>query len=195
MQQMIQPLFCKPSENDFTFQYEWKANGSWIAWRSMNVLQDAPLIHQWVNREYAKAFWNMTGSLGLFQSCYQCIMQNPYAHSFIACRKGQPTAQLDIYKVVADELADHVDAGQDDCGFHLIMAPIERNNLPARGLTVAIIQSFLDWYFSFAQAKVMWAEPDSRNAKSIRLLKALGFEYVKKIQMSYKEALVYRRGR
>jgi acetyl CoA:N6-hydroxylysine acetyl transferase len=192
---MIRPLFCKPAGKDFMFQYEWKEKNSWIAWRSMNVWEDGPLIHEWVNREYAKAFWNMTGSIGLFQSCYQCIMQNPYAHSFIACWKGQVTAQLDLYKVIADELAGHVDAAEDDCGFHLIMAPIQRNNLPAKGLTLTIIQSFLDWYFTFPQAKVMWAEPDSSNAKSIRLLRALGFEYVKTIQMSYKEALVYRRSR
>jgi RimJ/RimL family protein N-acetyltransferase len=193
--QQIQPLFCKPYRNDFVFRYEWKQNESTIDWRSMDVGNDGPRIHRWVNREYAKAFWNMTGSLGLLQSCYQCIMQNPYAHSFIASWKGQVSAQLDIYKVAVDELSGHVEAGEDDCGFHLIMAPIERNNLPAKGLTLAVIQSFLDWYFSFPQGRVMWAEPDSRNAKSIRLLEALGFEYIKTIQMSYKEALVYRRSR
>ena len=54
-----------------------------------------------------------------------------------------------------------------------------------------MIKAFLDYYFSFAQAKRMYAEPDINNTKSITLLEKAGFQKITTVQMSYKQAHVY----
>lgn len=159
-----------------------------LGFRSFNTETDLNLLHNWVNQDYAQAFWQMRGSLGLLRSCYQCIMQNPYAHSFIGLYDGNPICQFDLYKVAVDELAALVNHDPQDCGFHLLMAP---NQQPIHGLTQSLIQAFLDFYFSLESTGSMFAEPDAQNDKSIRLLENAGFQRIATVAMSYKTAHVY----
>jgi RimJ/RimL family protein N-acetyltransferase len=93
-----------------------------------------------------------------------------------------------VYAVAVDELSEHIQTEKHDCGFHLLMAP---NKNPVKGLTSAMIRAFLDFYFSFPQANRMYAEPDVNNLKSIALLEKAGFQKVKTVQMSYKQAHIY----
>jgi Acetyltransferase (GNAT) domain len=202
-QRFVKTLFCKPSVPGIVYKESFRENPGGltqsIAYRSLDLIKDLSLIHQWVNAPYAKSFWNIPGSPGLLHACYQCIMQNPNGHSFVGLLEDALICQFDVYRVQADELYQllqpGIDVAGDEAGFHLIMAPIDRNNLPAKGLTIAVIRTFLNWYFSFPEATVMWAEPDINNARSIRLVKLLGFEYVKTVTMSYKTAEVYRLSR
>jgi len=189
---MLTTLFCKPTHTGTLCDAALSPSGGLISFRSLDLLRDLPQIHEWVNLPYAASFWNMKGSYGLLSSCYQCLQQNPHAHSFAGLLDDTLTCQLDIYRVQADELGAHLDAGPDDVGFHLIMAPVSREHLRARGLTRAFLHLFISWYFSFEQARTLWAEPDVNNGRSIRLLRLLGFTYVKTIQLSYKTAHLYR---
>ncbi len=132
--------------------------------------------------------WQMRGSLGLLRACYQCIMQNPYAHSFIGLYQEKPICQFDLYKVAVDELSTLVTHEPQDCGFHLLMAPNEK---PVHGLTHSLIKAFLDFYFGMPATGSMFAEPDAQNTKSIRLLENAGFSCIDIVEMSYKSAYVY----
>ncbi|MBO9571598.1 MAG: GNAT family N-acetyltransferase, partial [Chitinophagaceae bacterium] len=97
----------------------------------------------------------------------------------------------DVYRVINDELNNHIHAGENDMGFHLIKKPYDPDNPLPKNMTLEIVKAFLHYFFSFEEATVMWAEPDINNTKSIRLLKLLGFEYVETVFMSYKTALVH----
>lgn len=189
---MIHPLFCKPNSLDESAII---CNGVFenesLYFKSMTLSEQLPEIHRWVNLPYAQRFWNMKGSYGLLQACYQCILQNPFAHSLVGYYGDKLYCQLDIYQVAADELASFVEVDNYDTGFHLIMAPIDKENLPKRGITLAFLNLLLTWYFSFPEAKKLWAEPDISNERSIRLLRLLGFHYLKTVRMSYKEAHIY----
>lgn len=189
---MLHPLFCKPAKPGTICRHPFDQSGRELFFESMDLDRHLAEIHRWVNLPYAQAFWNMTGSSGLLQACYQCILQNPHAHSFVGFHGDKLSCQLDIYRVAADELGNHVETDADDTGFHLIMAPIVKSDLPVKGLTVAFLDIFIQWYFSFLEAQNLWAEPDVNNARSVRLLRLLGFSYVKTIRMSYKQAHVYR---
>ena len=190
---MILPLFCKPAALGVICKTDF--NGRALHLESMDPDRHLTELHHWVNLPYAQQFWNTTGSVGVFQACYQCILQNPFAHSFVGCQNGKLSCQLDIYRVAVDELAHHVSCGIHDTGFHLIMAPIDRNDLPVRGLSLAFLRLFISWYFSFPEASHLWAEPDINNGRSVRLLRLLGFTYIKTVQMSYKKAHIYRLSR
>jgi hypothetical protein len=159
-----------------------------LQFRSFDLKGDLAFVHEWVNMDYTRTFWQMRGSIGLLRACYQCIQQNPFAHSFIGLYGGSPVCQFDIYQVAADELANHVDYEFADTGFHLLMAP---NKQPVHELTVTLVNAFLDFYFSHPGSGKMFAEPDIENLKSIDLLQRSGFTEMKTIEMSYKTAHVY----
>jgi hypothetical protein len=190
---MILPLFCKPGAPGLICKSTF--NEIPLHFESMDTGRHLTELHRWVNLPYAQHFLNMTGSLGIFQACYQCILQNPFAHSFVGFQGEKLSCQLDIYRVAVDELAEHITCDLNDTGFHLIMAPIDKHDLPVRGLTPAFLRLFINWYFSFPQAHNLWAEPDVDNGRSIRLLRLLGFTYIKTVQMSYKKAHVYKLSR
>jgi acetyl CoA:N6-hydroxylysine acetyl transferase len=177
-------LLCKPSDPQFSYHHL----PSGIRWTSLSVDEHLPVIHDWFNRDYTKAFWQMDGSIGLLRSCYQAIQTNPYAHAFIGYVDNDPVALFDVYCVHADELAGHITRRPHDCGFHLCMAPNEK---PLPHLSTRVVLSFLKYYFSFEEARRMYAEPDINNHRSILLLKKCGFRPLKKVQLSYKEAQIH----
>jgi Acetyltransferase (GNAT) domain len=181
-------LWCKSSRQNMVFRRRSKNTGKTISFRSFAIDTDLPLVHGWVNQEYTRAFWQMRGSVNLLRSCYQCILQNPFAHSFIGMLDEHPVCQFDIYKVSVDELARHVLFDEQDCGFHLCMAPVET---PVHGLSTELIQTFLEYYFAQESTGSMFAEPDVENIKSIHLLEKAGFTRINTIGMSYKTAHVY----
>lgn len=188
-------LFCKPpirqaqgdnAKSLFSkFYPEIKAT---LSFRPLNLKEDLALIHEWVQQHYALKYWQMNGPYSQLYAIYQCMELNPYSASFVGLLNGQVVCQYDVYSVFADELKQHVDVKPNDCGFHLLMSP---NKQPVKGLTSIIVNAFLEYYFSFPQAKRMYAEPDVYNVKSIDLLERCGFHKVKTVEMSYKTAHVY----
>lgn len=175
-------LFCKPLTGGLVFEKED------ISFHSLDLASHLEVIHGWVNHPYALPYWNAAGSMGLLRSCYQCILQNPFSHSFAGFYKDKLICQFDVYLVSADELAAHISTEPGDCGFHLIMAPVMDR---VAGLTVSVVRAFLEHYFSFPHARRMYAEPDVNNEKSIALLERCGFKRIDTIRMSYKSAHVY----
>jgi hypothetical protein len=158
------------------------------------------MIHEWVKQDYALEYWQLNGHFSQLFAIYQCMELNPFSHSFIGNLtpvsplgeepRGDATmiCQFDVYSVFADELREHIQVEPHDCGFHLLMAP-NKKSLP--GLTVAVVNAFLNYYFSFPEAQRMYAEPDVNNAKSIALLERVGFKRIKEVEMSYKRAIIY----
>jgi len=182
-------LFCKPVlSEEYLHQECFSLIHGTISFKSFNLLQHLSVMHEWVNMQYTTEFWQMSGSIGLFRSCYQCILQNPDAHSFVGFYNDQMICQFDVYRIAADEIAGHIEHSENDCGFHLLMAP---NKQPVHGLTNCVIAAFLNYYFFFPEAERMFAEPDINNIKSIRLLEDAGFKKLKTINMSYKTAHLY----
>jgi len=186
----MKPLFCKPGSNtnEILFAKFCPEINATISFRSLDVKKDLPVIHEWVNLPYSETYWQMNGHFSQLAAIYQCMEFNPYAHSFVGLLDGKMICQYDVYSVLADELREHIDATEDDCGFHLLMAPKE---VPLKGLTKNIVSTFLEFYFSFPQAKKMYAEPDIENSRSILLLEKCGFKNSGIIKMSYKIAVVY----
>jgi len=188
----MEALWCKRFSNEIMYQSPFiNALNGIISFRSFDLNLDLGLIHHWVNLDYARTFWQMRGSEGLLRSCYQCIQQNPYSHSFMGLLNSQPLCQFDVYKVAVDELAGHISYSENDCGFHLLMSPITTAGNVVHGLTNALIHHFLCFYLSQPETGSMFAEPDAENLKSIRLLEKAGFERIKSIKMSYKNAELF----
>lgn len=186
----LQPLFLKPLfyPGEIIFSFHLQSIQKTISFRSFDLQKDTDLIHQWVNQPYALPFWQLDGNRERVYDLYYNIQRNSNGHSYLGLLDDQPICQFDVYRVLADELRLFVTADENDCGFHLLMAPNEK---PVPGLTVMIVESFLQYFFSFPQAKRMYAEPDLTNRRSNRILQRVGFSYHHAIEMSYKTAKLY----
>jgi acetyl CoA:N6-hydroxylysine acetyl transferase len=180
----LHPLFIKPLHYPGPILF---ARGE-LAFRSFNLDTDLDLIYQWVNMDYTLKYWQLDGSRERVLDTYYNIQRNSNGHSFIGLLNGKPICQFDVYRVLADEIRQFVTADEDDCGFHLLMGPRDKM-IP--GLSLQIVNTFLDYYFSFPQARKMYAEPDISNLRSNYLLQRAGFEFIEAITMSYKTANLF----
>jgi acetyl CoA:N6-hydroxylysine acetyl transferase len=179
-----EPIFIKPLRypGDILF-----TQGE-LAFRSFNLETDLDFIYGWVNMDYALKYWQLDGDRERVLDTYYNIQRNSNGHSFIGLLNGKPICQFDIYRVLADEIRQFVTADQHDCGFHLLMGPNEKT-IP--GLSLALINAMLAYYFSFPEAERMYAEPDISNMRSNYLLQRVGFQFIQGITMSYKQANLY----
>jgi hypothetical protein len=185
-----EPLFLKPLfyPGNFIFSRQFISIQKQIRFRSFNVDDDLEMIHRWINMEYTSRFWRLAITVDQLKKLYYSIQRNSNAHSYIGFLEQKPICQFDVYRVLADELSKQINVTEHDCGFHLLMAP---NEQPVAGLTQAVITAFLDYYFSFPEASIMYAEPDVLNDRSNRLLQKTGFSFIEQISMSYKTANLY----
>jgi len=191
-QKHLPVLFCKPVEipydNEILYRQDFSESQGTICFRSLQLNTDLDLIHDWVNRQYARRFWQLNGTKTLVENTYAELLKNPHGHSFIGLLNDQPVCQVDLYLVAGDELQHHVEAGPDDCGLHFLMSP---PNMLQKGLTVLLLRAFLDFYFSFQLAERIYAEPDKDNDLANLLARKAGFRYLKTIELSYKTANLY----
>jgi RimJ/RimL family protein N-acetyltransferase len=181
-------LCCKPlagaRESQILYEKNFYEIGN-ISFRSLDLSVDLKMIHEWVNKNYSKQFWQLHGSKALIENTYAAILENPSTHSYIGLLNDKPICQIDIYLISADELSDHVLAGPDDAGMHFHMAPVIKQ---VKGLSALLMQSFLNFFFSFPKAERMYGEPDAENIKANKLVEKVGFEFIKSITMTYKRA-------
>lgn len=180
-------LFCKPQayQNSLFKQY---FGYNLVELRSLDIARDIDLIHEWVHSAHALPYWQLNVTVGELYTIYVSILQSPSTHSFIGIYNGKPVCQVDVYLASIDELHKHIDLKPDDCGMHFIMAPAE---VGIKGLSTLMFNAFLLYYFSFDAAKRMYGEPDSNNEKANKLVRRSGFQFLKEIEMSYKQANLY----
>ncbi len=185
-------LFCKPVSVNYPGQLLYSVHdpelNTTISFRSLQLETDIDFLYDWVNRTYAKRFWQLNGSKSILNDTYQTLLANPNAHSFIGLCDGKPVCQVDLYNVSADELKDHTDHSPDDCGLHLLMLPPHEMR---KGLSVHMLSHFVHFYFSFPASSRLFAEPDKENSLANRLATKAGFRFLKTIELSYKTANLY----
>jgi hypothetical protein len=188
----ISRLFCKPESGSNPEQLLYSIYVSsvqaLVSLRSLHLQSDLDLIHHWVNQPYAKRFWQMNGSCDFLLGNYQRLLTSPVAHSFIGLINGKTSFMIDAYSIVADELKDHTDSGEHDTGLHLLMAPPRELK---KNWSLAALQAFQDFYFSFPVAERLFGEPDRDNHAANQLSIRAGFQFLKEVQMSYKTANLY----
>jgi hypothetical protein len=187
----LAPIFCKPSSDspEVLFSKFSSDLGGYISFRSFDMAKDIDLIYEWVNSSYATQFWKMNGPKDNLIETYTSIISCSHAHSFVGLLGNERVCQIDVYRVLADELCNHVSANPEDCGMHLLMAP---NDKSVGGLTRKVVTAFLKFYFSFPVAQTMYGEPDTNNYKAKKILDSLGFKYQSEATLSYKTASIYK---
>lgn len=187
LEQDVPRLFCKPKAYQSSIFKRYFGNHL-IEFRCLDLSRDIDMIHDWVHSAHALPYWQLNVSVGELYTIYSTILQSPATHSYIGLVDGRPVCQIDLYLSSIDELSKHIELKPDDCGMHFLMAP---PNKIIKGLSFLMFNAFLLYYFSFEEAKRMYGEPDKNNVKANKLVTKSGFEFIKEIKMSYKEANLY----
>jgi Acetyltransferases, including N-acetylases of ribosomal proteins len=156
-----------------------------FALRPLRAAEDAPLIHDWVTRDYAR-FWNMgRKSLVEVEAFYETLMVSGDATAWIGLFNGVPAFLVELYDPAGDPVGDHYPVRTGDRGMHFLVGPpTERLS----GFTYAVLLTIMDFIFVDPAARRVVVEPDVRNEKIHALNRRVGFLYDREIELGEKTA-------
>jgi hypothetical protein len=151
-----------------------------IRLRPIDLEHDAPVLHDWVNQDYAE-FWGMKGcTVEQLRSTYRSrIVKRPQHRLLIGTLDDstEPLFLLEDYRPTQDSLGQHFkDARPTDRGFHLLVAPPGQRSLPVRSIGYYILTAATEYFFSDPEVRRVVAEPDLRNEKMLVLCQQVGYE-------------------
>jgi RimJ/RimL family protein N-acetyltransferase len=171
----------------YLFSKDFEA-GQLFTIRPINLEKDIPVIHRWVNMEYAIPFWQMNVSREELTDTYASLLRLPYVHSFAGCVDGQLACQLDAYDPVHDLVGKFYPAEVGDIGIHMLLGPEKKS---ISNFSAKIVWAFCEWFFQQPGTRRVVAEPDHRNRAATWLLRRLRFDYAGQLDLPEKTAALF----
>ena len=151
--------------------------------RPIDMETDIPLIHNWVNRDYA-VYWEMNGfSVEEVKNTYYNILEKTQV--YMGVFNGKVAFLLECYDPQNDIVGKYYESLKGDKGMHILVAPSEN---PIPNFTWTIFTVILDFIFSDSKSKRIVVEPDARNHKIHLLNKRAGFVFQHVLELPHKKA-------
>jgi hypothetical protein len=151
--------------------------------RPLDMELDIPLIHNWVNRDYA-VYWEMNGfSVEEVKNTYYNILEK--AQVYIGKFNNNVAFLLECYNPEDDIVGRYYESQKGDKGMHILVAPSEK---PIPNFTWTIFTVILDFIFSDGKNQRIVVEPDARNHKIHLLNKRAGFVFQRVLDLPHKQA-------
>ncbi|MBF4515618.1 acetyltransferase [Flavobacterium sp. ANB] len=151
--------------------------------RPLDMELDIPLIHNWVNRDYA-VYWEMNGfSQEEVKNTYYNIQEK--AQVYIGKFNNNVAFLLECYNPEDDIVGKYYESQKGDKGMHILVAPSEK---PIPNFTWNIFTVILDFIFSDGKNQRIVVEPDARNHKIHLLNKRAGFVFQRVLDLPHKQA-------
>lgn len=155
--------------------------------------RDLDLIHRWMNEPHVAAYWNQAWTRERWSEHLAAQLAGVESRPFLIDHEGQPVAYVELYRAARHAVAAHYDAELHDLGVHIAIGEVA---LTGRGLARAICGSLIEAILGMeAACRRIIAEPDVRNDAACRLFLALGMRRVREVDLRYKRAALFMRGR
>lgn len=156
-----------------------------FTFRPMNPAADAPLMHSWVTRDYAR-FWGMqSATVAEVATEYGRIQASGHHAAILGLEDGAPVFLMERYDPAQSPLHGLYDARQGDIGMHLLVAPALH---PRPGFTTAVMAAVLEHLFADPAVGRVVVEPDAANHKIHALNARLGFRKQALVRLPDKDA-------
>ncbi|WP_456312452.1 GNAT family N-acetyltransferase [Pseudomonas shirazensis] len=156
-----------------------------IDFRPLQLENDAKIIHDWVNQDYAQ-YWGMQGkNLEEVRLEYEKISQE--SDVFIGLVNGDVSFLLERYNPKQDSIGNYYSVQDYDCGIHIIVAPSTK---PVHQFTWHIFSSIMKFIFRDLTIERIVVEPDIRNKKMFDICHRVGFEDADVVHLPHKTALL-----
>lgn len=167
--------------------------GSSFSLCSVDPTLDLPDIHSWMNDPEVARFWEMAQPSEQIQAYLREQVRSGHSTPYIGCIDGVPMSYWELYRADLDPLAGHYVSRPRDAGVHLLLGPA---GFRGRGLGVRLLRAVSDWQLSVdPYASRVVAEPDIRNARSVRAFEQAGFRKTREIDLPGKRAALMVRER
>lgn len=158
-----------------------------FAFRTLDPLQDAELLHRWVTHPKA-AFWMMQdASLVDVERAYMEIAADEHHHALLGLQDGRPAFLMEYYDPAHRELVGLYEPQPGDIGMHFLTPPTDH---PVRGFTRSVITAVMAHLFEDPAVERVVVEPDVANKAVHALNEAVGFVPDREIQKPEKKALL-----
>lgn len=157
--------------------------------RKMVLDEDAPLLHDWFSRDYAR-FWGLQGkTVEEIREKFAGIEASGTCDVIfgILVSTGERLFMFQSYDVHVDELSRHYPVQAGDRGFHLMLGPVEK---PLPAAAYHTFRAIATWIFRDPSVQRLVGEPDIRNRKVLLRLVQSGFEFGRVIHLRYKTAVM-----
>jgi Acetyltransferase (GNAT) domain len=165
-----------------------------VVLRKMVLDEDAPLLHDWFSRDYAR-FWGLQGkTVDEIREKFAGIEASGTCDMVfgILASTGERLFMFQSYDVHADVLSRHYPVQTGDRGFHLMLGPVEK---PLPAAAYYTLQAIAAWIFRDPSVQRMVGEPDIRNRKVLLRLVQAGFDFGRVVHLPYKTAVMTYRTR
>lgn len=190
---LIHETLCRPIHRlealEIVYTKQFPLLETAVSIRPLCLHTDVETILEWVNHEYGGNTWQKgDGPVRQLKQTYELILNSDFAQSFVALINDTLVCQLDVYNAGKNEISLVYDAREGDYGINILMSPsYEKNSI----LSVCVLHTFLEYFFSLEEVKRIIGEPDMNDLPANELFAVLGFRFLKKTVLSYKWAHLY----
>lgn len=187
-----EPL-CRPiyehEAADMAYKKHFPIQEVTISLRPLNLTTDIETVFEWVNQEYAHRHWQKdNGPVRQLRQTYELILHSDFAQSFTGFMNDIPVCQLDVYHAPKNEISLAYNAHPGDYGINILLSPAYEK---ASGYSVCMLLTFLEYFFLQEEVHRIVGEPATDDLPANELLSILGFQFHKRINLSYKRANLY----
>ncbi|GAA2258430.1 GNAT family N-acetyltransferase [Kitasatospora cystarginea] len=161
--------------------------------RPVRLPQDLPLLTAWMNDPEVADFWELDGPAEVTARHLRAQLDGDgRSLPCLGLLDGLPMSYWEIYRADLDPLAEHYPARHHDIGIHLLLAGTARGRGLGSVLLAALAARILD---AEPACRRVVAEPDVRNARSVRAFTGAGFELTAELDLPTKRAALMIRAR
>ncbi|WP_226482311.1 GNAT family N-acetyltransferase [Natrinema amylolyticum] len=150
-------------------------------------MSDLGMLHSWLNEEHVLPDWSLNDPLPEFQNTLEAKLADDHMTPYVGHLDHVPMSYFEAYWAIDDVIADHYDADPADQGFHMLLGPPE---YLGHGYAESLMRAMLQMQFRHPETDRVVGEPDVHNEKVHSILKKIGFEPRREIEMENKTALL-----
>jgi acetyl CoA:N6-hydroxylysine acetyl transferase len=157
-----------------------------VSVRPFNVDTDIATLYKWMCQEYAGPLLHRTQPPSEMEELYLSMIESDISQPFMGLINDVPICQIDVYKAQQDAISLYYNARPGDYGIKMELAPL----VLQQNITL-LLQTCLEYFFSFPEVGRIVADIDMRNDSNQHMFKEAGFRNTGTIQGPYKSAALY----
>jgi len=162
--------------------------GKTFSFRAINIDQDLPLIHRWMNEPAVAKVWQEEGDLEKHRAYLTAIEKDPHMQSLIACLDDEPFGYFEVYWAKENRIAPFYDADDFDRGWHVL---IGEPSFRGKDFATAWLTSISHYLFlADPRTRRVVGEPRADHAQQLRNLDKSGYAKVKEFDFPHKRAML-----
>lgn len=156
-----------------------------IAFRKVQLGEDLPRIHRWMNQPHVIPFWNLGLALDKMQLHLERAIADTHQTLYIGYLDGVPMSYWESYWTKDDIIANCYQPHPEDQGIHLL---IGEPDYLGKGYALPLLKAMTAFQLQHLPTQKIVTEPDIRNQKMIHIFERCGFEFQREIALPDKQA-------